>query len=66
MAAAILPVYEHIFEIAYVLPKLDLVAIPDFAAGTQPSQPSYVQALFLCKSLRHAALFGARVSMCWG
>jgi hypothetical protein len=33
MAAAILPVYEHIFELAYVLPKLDLVAIPDFAAG---------------------------------
>ena len=32
-AAAMLPVYENAFGLAYALPKLDLVAIPDFSAG---------------------------------
>lgn len=32
-AAAILPAYEAAFGTAYTLPKLDLVAIPDFSAG---------------------------------
>ena len=32
-AAAIVPFYEDALQVAYALPKLDLVAIPDFAAG---------------------------------
>lgn len=32
-AAAIVPFYEDTLKVAYALPKLDLVAIPDFAAG---------------------------------
>jgi aminopeptidase N len=33
VAAAILPAYEAALGTAYALPKLDLVAIPDFSAG---------------------------------
>lgn len=32
-ARVILPAYERLFGRAYALPKLDLVAIPDFASG---------------------------------
>lgn len=32
-AAAILPAYEAALGVPYALPKLDLVAIPDFSAG---------------------------------
>lgn len=32
-AAEIIPLYENATKVAYALPKLDLVAIPDFAAG---------------------------------
>ena len=32
-AAKIVPFYEDKFRVAYALPKLDLVAIPDFSAG---------------------------------
>ena len=32
-AAAIVPAYESVLGTAYALPKLDLVAIPDFSAG---------------------------------
>ena len=32
-AATIIPFYENALQVAYALPKLDLVAIPNFAAG---------------------------------
>lgn len=32
-AAAVLPAYEKALGVPYALPKLDLVAIPDFSAG---------------------------------
>ena len=33
VAATLLPAYEAMFGVAYPLAKLDLVAIPNFAAG---------------------------------
>lgn len=35
-AAKILPYYKGYFGSAYPLPKLDLIAIPDFASGEGP------------------------------
>ena len=34
VAAKTLPFYKNYFQIAYPLPKIDLIAIADFAAGT--------------------------------
>ena len=33
VTAAVLPAFEQLFRVPFTLPKLDLVAIPDFAAG---------------------------------
>jgi aminopeptidase N len=33
IARHVLPAYERLLDVPYALPKLDLVAIPDFAAG---------------------------------
>ena len=33
VAVKTLPFYKDYFNIAYPLPKIDLIAIPDFAAG---------------------------------
>lgn len=33
VAVKTLPFYNDYFEIPYPLPKMDLIAIPDFAAG---------------------------------
>ncbi|PWU85270.1 putative aminopeptidase [Trypanosoma cruzi] len=33
VACKVLPLYEEFFESSYILPKVDLLAIPDFAAG---------------------------------
>lgn len=34
VAAKVLPYYKDYFQIAYPLPKIDLIAIADFSAGT--------------------------------
>jgi aminopeptidase N len=31
--AAIIPFYESLYDLAFPLPKMDMIAIPDFAAG---------------------------------
>lgn len=33
VAKKTLPFYKNYFDVAYPLPKIDLIAIPDFAAG---------------------------------
>ena len=33
VAVKTLPFYKDYFDVAYPLPKIDLIAIPDFAAG---------------------------------
>ena len=33
VAAKIIPYYENLFEAPFPLPKMDMVALPDFAAG---------------------------------
>ena len=33
VTAAVLPAFEQLFGVPFTLPKLDLVAIPDFGAG---------------------------------
>ena len=33
ITATVLPAFEELFGIPFALPKLDLIAIPDFAAG---------------------------------
>ena len=37
VAVDVLPYYTSLFDLAYPLPKLDLVAVPDFAAGAMVS-----------------------------
>ena len=39
VAATLLPAYEAMFGVAYPLAKLDLVAIPNFAAGGRDPPP---------------------------
>lgn len=43
----VLPYYKDYFQIAYPLPKMDLIAISDFSAGAMGELPSFVAALFL-------------------
>jgi hypothetical protein len=46
-AAAILPAYEAALGLAYPLPKLDLVAVPDFSAGAMENWGGLKQGLSL-------------------
>ena len=41
VAVKTLPFYNDYFEIPYPLPKMDLIAIPDFAAGINMYLYSY-------------------------
>lgn len=51
IAVKTLPFYHKYFDIAYPLPKMDLIAIPDFAAGE-----TYVSVV-MCKTVNHLKTF---------
>ncbi|KEG07060.1 aminopeptidase [Trypanosoma grayi] len=50
VACRVLPLYEQFFESNYILPKVDLLAIPDFAAGAMENWGliTYREVALLC------------------
>ncbi|RNF04316.1 aminopeptidase-like protein [Trypanosoma conorhini] len=50
VACKVLPLYEEFFESNYILPKVDLLAIPDFAAGAMENWGliTYRETTLLC------------------
>jgi aminopeptidase N len=48
VACAVMPFYDQWFGVPYVLPKLDMIAVPDFAAGAMEN--------FGCVTYRETAL----------
>nr|CCC94954.1 putative aminopeptidase [Trypanosoma congolense IL3000] len=52
VACKVLPLYEKFFGLNYVLPKVDLLAIPDFAAGAMENWGliTYRETALLCDS----------------
>ena len=52
VAVKTLPFYNDYFEIPYPLPKMDLIAIPDFAAGTNVDVNNVIKFVILGKSVQ--------------
>ncbi|ORC86065.1 aminopeptidase [Trypanosoma theileri] len=57
VACKVLPLYEEFFESNYILPKVDLLAIPDFAAGAMENWGliTYREVALLCDESSSAA-----------